>query len=458
MDLASDVQTKQTTTRTIVTTTRTIVGEISSKSLDPRNVLLPLESKINAASGSILSLIDKLAHEVPEVRVRSLNSLIFKLDHGLVTVGSLAREDRLLRNLLNWFNFDECSPEELVFSLLLRVSRHHIAAAKLVSIGADQFLREMRKYSDTRLHDSIDAVLTALHSLRPEDYEVSQPELHPTAKTVVYEDQPASVVSVEKVSSSGEASRQYVSPQRVSGAYGSLGVPKVDAGASAFNFDRKPEDALSAEGSASDWELARAHIGAGNEQYLFEINVRLQFSDEPTVLSGALHELRDIVICDFPPEAILQRAGLLENVLSLLHTADDCHHLAPLTLEILLSFICRLRETLSHTRDPGYAMPAEKHEPQEAAAERRLNYPPVRGSAWHGPGATYVDGLDDEPSLVPVLPAVHLVTFRSFPCCQQYTWQPFACSRPAAHLAIHNPAHQCMATSRSFPCCQQYTW
>lgn len=48
--------------------------------------------------------------------------------------------------------------------------------------------------------------------------------------------------------------------------------------------------------------LPRVTMGASNEQFLFEVNVRLQYSEDPAVLTGALRELQEAVVEDFPAE------------------------------------------------------------------------------------------------------------------------------------------------------------
>lgn len=68
-------------------------------------------------------------------------------------------------------------------------------------------------------------------------------------------------------------------------------------------------------------------IGATYDQYLFELNVKLQYSDDERNLLPALEELAAVAAADFPPEALLQRqaimvrapqGGRLENALGCL--------------------------------------------------------------------------------------------------------------------------------------------
>lgn len=57
-------------------------------------------------------------------------------------------------------------------------------------------------------------------------------------------------------------------------------------------------------------------LGAADDQHLFELNVRLQYSDDERLLLPALTELAGAVAVDFPAEALLQRRSLLVSGLS----------------------------------------------------------------------------------------------------------------------------------------------
>lgn len=57
--------------------------------------------------------------------------------------------------------------------------------------------------------------------------------------------------------------------------------------------------------------LPAPRLGAADDQALFELNVRLQYSDDERLLLPALAELAGAAAADFPAEAMLQRRSLL---------------------------------------------------------------------------------------------------------------------------------------------------
>lgn len=52
----------------------------------------------------VREIVDKLKHGIYEIRSRALQTLRFKLQHGILTVSDLVQETPLLAALLEWFN------------------------------------------------------------------------------------------------------------------------------------------------------------------------------------------------------------------------------------------------------------------------------------------------------------------------------------------------------------------
>jgi rotatin len=65
--------------------------------------------------------VQKLGHEIQEIRERALFNISSKLDHGFVYDNDLARSKEILTKLFEWFLFDPCTKQELVFSLIKRI-------------------------------------------------------------------------------------------------------------------------------------------------------------------------------------------------------------------------------------------------------------------------------------------------------------------------------------------------
>jgi len=64
-----------------------------------------------------------VGHSLEEIRVRSLQNIISKLDHGVLCDSDLIQEKHLHIRLLEWFNFPSCVMQDKVLALILRLSK-----------------------------------------------------------------------------------------------------------------------------------------------------------------------------------------------------------------------------------------------------------------------------------------------------------------------------------------------
>ena len=58
---------------------------------------------------------NKICHPVEEIRIRTINSLLYKLDKKLVDAAVLVNEDQLFKSLLKSLNFDGSSSQQVKF-------------------------------------------------------------------------------------------------------------------------------------------------------------------------------------------------------------------------------------------------------------------------------------------------------------------------------------------------------
>ena len=64
-----------------------------------------------------------VGHSLEEIRVRSLQNIVSKLDHGVICDSDLVQEKHLHIRLLEWFNFPSCVLHDKVLALILRLSK-----------------------------------------------------------------------------------------------------------------------------------------------------------------------------------------------------------------------------------------------------------------------------------------------------------------------------------------------
>jgi hypothetical protein len=92
----------------------------------------------------VRKLAGKLAHEVLEIRERALDSLLFKLQHGILSLADIVHDYELIRSLFEWFNFAEVHRHDDVLSLLVRISEDPLAARMIWEMDGVKFMRHMK--------------------------------------------------------------------------------------------------------------------------------------------------------------------------------------------------------------------------------------------------------------------------------------------------------------------------
>ncbi|CAH1270656.1 RTTN [Branchiostoma lanceolatum] len=116
---------------------------------------------------ALLNILSKLEHgvvwhDLEEIRVRALLNILSKLEHGVVCEADLVQQRPLLIRLLEWFNFRSCPLQEEVLGLLNRLAQHSSAVEILVSLGAVAFLSQLRKDVSAELQPITDQTLNQL--------------------------------------------------------------------------------------------------------------------------------------------------------------------------------------------------------------------------------------------------------------------------------------------------------
>ncbi|RZC42072.1 rotatin [Asbolus verrucosus] len=120
--------------------------------------------------------IQKLGHEIQEIRERALLNISSKLDHGFVYDNDLARSKEILSKLFEWFLYEPCTKQELVFSLIKRIfqvilSKNHIQQSESGKIlinhhGTILFkneLKQIRTFVEPKYYPLLDEIIQILN-------------------------------------------------------------------------------------------------------------------------------------------------------------------------------------------------------------------------------------------------------------------------------------------------------
>ncbi|NXW59097.1 RTTN protein, partial [Eurystomus gularis] len=276
-------------------------------------------------------------HELAEIRERSLKTILFKLDHNLISYADLVHEKGLFRNLLEWFNFPVVPMKEEILNFVSSLIKHPPAAQKMVGIGAVEFFSQLRTNVDPNLQAIIDGIVDGLFFL-PSGF-------------------PSSSLSVCYQAPSEPSVDQPVLPQEEFTGYfcqGGSHLPQLE-------MPPKRTVVKCLKFSTFPWLTLTStdrHVLSSNESSLRSNNQSLIWS--------TCELLQDVIMQDFPAEIFLQRPKIvqarshiqLKSLLSLLNLAfggDGRHRLALQAVSCLQQLCIFLRSRLNFHRDPSFS-------------------------------------------------------------------------------------------------------
>ncbi|XP_065523987.1 rotatin isoform X7 [Lathamus discolor] len=274
------------------------------------------------------SLVRKLGHQLAEIRERSLKTILFKLDHNLISYADLVHEKVLFLNLLEWFNFPVVPIKEEVLSFVNSLIKHPSAAQRMVEIGAVEFFSQLRPSVDPNLQAIIDGIVDGLFFL-PSGLPASSLCYETQSQTSV--DQP--VLPQEELFTGYFCQGRSHLPQLV--------IPPKRTVVKCLKFSTFPWLTL----TSTD-----RHVLSSNESSLRSNNQSLIWS--------TCELLQDVIMQDFPAEIFLQRPKIVQSLLSLLNLAfggDGRRQLALQAVSCLQQLCVFLRSRLNFHRDPSFS-------------------------------------------------------------------------------------------------------
>ncbi|NWT00695.1 RTTN protein, partial [Mionectes macconnelli] len=275
-------------------------------------------------------------HELTEIRERSLKTILFKLDHNLISYADLVHEKALFHNLLEWFNFPVVPIKEEVLNFVNSLIKHPSAAQKMIGIGAVEFFSQLRPDVDPNLQAIIDGIVDGLFFLPS--------ELPSSSLSVCYQAQSQPSVD-EPVLPQEELFTGYFCQGRSHPPQ--LEIPPKRTAVKCLKFSTFPWLTL----TSTD-----RHVLSSNESSLRSNNQSLIWS--------TCELLQDVIMQDFPAEIFLQRPKIVQarihiiNLLSLLNLAfvgDGRHRLALQAVSCLQQLCIFLRNRLNFHRDPSFS-------------------------------------------------------------------------------------------------------
>ncbi|NWJ02806.1 RTTN protein, partial [Crypturellus undulatus] len=268
-------------------------------------------------------------HELAEIRERSLKSILFKLDHNLISYADLIHEKLLFLNLLEWFNFPVVPMKEEILNFINKLIKHPSAAQQMIGIGAVEFFSQLRPNVEPNLQAIIDGIVDGLFLL---------PSGIPSSYlSVCNQTRPQPLVD-HSVLPQEELFTGYFCQDGSQVPH--LEIPPKRTIVKCLKFSTFPWLTL----TSTD-----RHVLSSNESSLR--------SNNHSLIWNTCELLQDVIMQDFPAEIFLQRPNIVQSLLSLLKLAfggDGRHRLALQSVSCMRQLCLFLRNRLNFHRDPNF--------------------------------------------------------------------------------------------------------
>ncbi|XP_054263867.1 rotatin [Macrosteles quadrilineatus] len=270
-------------------------------------------------------LVNKLGHELEEIRLRSLNSIISKLDNGLISHEELLDKDNLFQNLTKWFQYRNTLAKEDVLKLILRLIKSQKDASVLL-LKADPGLAVLRGITDfdVLIQDIINITSEQVNSAR---YIKSDGTKDPhQAFDSVGSKSIHSLVSCKQSARNSKTvgSQSTLRPSLASwDKHGSARVKDFPIGkttnsaTSVWPVSQKESAVSRSDVSSSDrmiWSLPRVPLVASDLHVITTVQDSLSSSS----VNQTCHFFVSVMLQDFPPQVFLQNPGVVYQLITLL--------------------------------------------------------------------------------------------------------------------------------------------
>ncbi|XP_044758408.1 rotatin [Coccinella septempunctata] len=259
------------------------------------------------------SLIDKLGHNISEIRERALISLLSKIDNGYRFENNLAQSKNMLTKLFEWFLFDPCPHEEMVLALIKRILLTDSGSILINHYGPNTIKKELKQVKD--------CVEPHYQSLVQDLFDIVDAFKEQEVVPPLVSDVPLSYRS-------GQSSRTKSANDRTATSFGGY----ISKGPSVEMEGGNPKETFTVERNSKSSPPIHPNVDDLLPNYVFRwqplieadrqvlntLENSLRNPPQPSELLHSCEFFTDVLLHDFPAEVFLQRPTivlLLQDIL-----------------------------------------------------------------------------------------------------------------------------------------------
>lgn len=254
------------------------------------------------------SLINKLGHNILEIRERALITLLSKIDNGYKFENNLSQSKEMLTKLFEWFLFNPCPHEEMVLALIKRILLTDGGTTLINHYGPNTIKKELQQVKEcleSQYHSAVQDLYDIVDAFKAE-------------KEIV----PPLVSDVPLSYRSGQSCRTARSNTEITatsfGGYISKGPSvEVEVGNAkeTFTVSRDSHSPIELHHNIADvlpnYTFQWQPLIEADKQVLCSLENSLKKPLQPSELLHSCEFLTDVLLHDFPAEVFLQRPTIV---------------------------------------------------------------------------------------------------------------------------------------------------
>ncbi|XP_066980837.1 rotatin-like [Macrobrachium rosenbergii] len=293
----------------------------------------------------IQNYIQKLVHPIVEIRERTLNTLLQKLEFGILTVNHLVEHQELLENVLHLLNLGPHTLRKPVLKLLQYVFEDESTRSRFDALGGTLYLQSLKLVAPLDLISDINVLLQSLHHT-PSLQNIKDRLVSPISEGAISKESSdfKEIDTNSLVASSSDVEEHVQSMQQ-------RGSTSIDD--SCVCGMNEKEDVTIISDSPITFSTFPWQALTNSDRRILESTAQSLMSHDESIVVASLHFLETVVLKDFPAEILLQRPAIVQAVYGCVEEiGETAWRVQGPACACLLTLTQLLNDRVSHFKDP----------------------------------------------------------------------------------------------------------
>ncbi|XP_068219569.1 rotatin-like [Palaemon carinicauda] len=292
-----------------------------------------------------INYIQKLVHPIVEIRERTLNTLLQKLEFGIVSINQLLQHQEIVEYVLRLLNLGPHTIRKPALKLLQYVFEDESSRSRFDSLGGTLYLQSLKLVAPLDLIPDINILLQSLHHASAGQNSKGPSVSSVRENTLAKEKSKLTQISSSSLMSSSYNDEEYAqsSQQRRDTSIDDTCVCEMTVkedttiiGDHPITFATFPWQALT-----------------NSDRRILDSTTQSLMSHDESIVVASLHFLDTVVLKDFPAEILLQRPAVVQAVYGCVEEmGETAWRVQAPACACLLTLTQLLNDRVNHFKDP----------------------------------------------------------------------------------------------------------